>query len=1016
MKIRHIVRLACALLAAYVPVAHGLDPGRAISQYAHAMWTLQEGFLPGAPTDMAQTADGYVWIGTRTGLVRFDGVRFVPFVAPPGQPLRSNRILSLRGASDGSLWIGTRAGLHRWRDGRLTHYPDADGWIVSIVEDRGGRIWFTRSAAKGQPGPVCEVKGDSATCHGAASGIPLANGRQLSVDARGHLWTVSDDTLMRWDGREAKTWFPPGLKVTNGKPEALDVWQSVAAAADGSLWIGATQPSRGLGLLRLVDDRVQPFVAPGLDGRELSVSLVFIDRQQTVWVGTQNDGLYRIRGDEVSRFRARDGLSGDTVQNIFEDREGTLWVLTTRGVDAFRDLRVASITSREGLSADLANAVLAGRDGTIWVNTWLSLDILRDGKVTSLNKGNGLPGQQVFGTYEDRSGALWVGVDNHLYVFEGGRFTRIDAPDGSPLGFVRAMTEDAAGNLWAAVNDVGLWRIRERKVLEQVPLSAVPFRGRSIVADPRDGIWLTLRSGELGHYRQGVLETVALGRPAGSAPIDVVLPLADGSILATTSKGLVGRRGDKVQTMTQAANGLPCEDIYAALVDRRGALWLYASCGVITIAADQIAAWWNDPAVPLEVRVLDALDGAQPAVSNMWPRASLGPDGRLWFANASVVQMIDPQKLGGNTVPPPVHIEQVLADRVSYSPDDGLRLQPNTRDLQIHYTGLSLVVPRKTLFRYRLVGHDSEWQEAGTRRQAFYTDLPPGDYRFEVMASNNDGVWSAGNASIAFVIPPAFYQTRWFYAGCLLVGAAILGAIYRVRMRQVAARVRDRLESQLAERERIARELHDTLLQSVQGLILKMHAAVHQLPPQDRARERLEHALGDAQQVLVEGRDRVKSLRLGSDGDITDDIESLGRELAEDSGIAFECRVHGSRRALHPIVKEEGFLIVREALLNAFRHSRAGHVWASVSFDGAALCVRVVDDGCGVPPDILAAGGREDHWGIAGMRERAARMQSSLRIDAREGGGTQVELRVPASVAYARAGARESESLTSPAI
>jgi len=1003
MKFRHIVRLACALLAAHAPLAHGLDPSRAISQYAHSMWTLQEGFLPGAPTEMAQTTDGYVWIGTRTGLVRFDGVRFVPFVAPPDQPLRSSRILSLRGASDGSLWIGTRAGLHRWRDGRLTHYPDADGWIISIVEDRHGKIWFTRSNDRGKKGPICEVQGDKAVCHGAADGIPIANGRQLSIDASGHLWTVSDETLMRWDGREARTWLPPGLKVTDGKPEALDVWQSVVAAADGSLWIGATQPSRGLGLLRLVDDRIQPFVAPGLDGREVSVSLVFIDRQQTVWVGTQKEGLIRIRGNEVTRFQARDGLSGDTVQNIFEDREGTLWVLTTRGIDAFRDLRVASITSREGLSADLANAVLARRDGTVWVNTWTSLDVLRDGKVTSLNSGNGLPGQQVFGTYEDSKGTLWVGVDNHLHVFEGGRFTTIKAPNGNPLGFVRAMVEDAAGDLWAAVNDVGLWRIRERKVVEHVPLSVVPFRGRSFVADPRGGIWFTLRGGDVGHFRDGVLDSISFGRPQGSAPIDVVLPLPDGALLATTAKGLVGRRGDKVQTMTQAANGLPCEDIYAALVDQRGALWLYASCGVITIAAEQLAAWWRDPAVRVDARVFDALDGAQPAVSNMWPRASMGPDGRLWFANASIVQMIDPQRLGGNAVAPPVHIEQVLADRVAYSPADGLQLQPKTRDLQIHYTGLSLAVPRKTLFRYRLVGHDSEWQEAGTRRQAFYTDLQPGHYEFQVMASNNDGVWSERSASIAFEIPPAFHQTRWFYALCLLAVATILGLVYRVRMRQVAARVRDRLESRLAERERIARDLHDTLLQSVQGLILKVHAAVHQLPEKDRTRERLEHALSDAQQVLIEGRDRVSSLRLGGDGDMTHEIERLGSELAQDRDIEFRCVVQGDRRALHPIVKEEGFLIVREALLNAFRHSGASHISASVQFDGAALNVRVVDDGRGIAPEVLAAGGREDHWGMAGMRERAARMQSVLKIENREGGGTQVELRVPASVAYARA-------------
>ena len=232
-------------------------------------------------------------------------------------------------------------------------------------------------------------------------------------------------------------------------PSAIDVLQSVVAGADGSIWVGATQPSRGLGLLHLVDDELQPFVAPGLDGRKLAISLVFVDRQNALWIGTQDEGLYRLHEGKVSHFRARDGLSGDTVQNFFEDREGTLWVLTTRGIEAFRDLRVISVTSREGLSADLANAVLARRDGTVWINAWHSLDALRDGQITSLSSKNGLPGEEVTALFEDRAGTFWVGIDRDLTVFEDGKFAAVRRPDGSPLGDARGMVEDSSGDLWA---------------------------------------------------------------------------------------------------------------------------------------------------------------------------------------------------------------------------------------------------------------------------------------------------------------------------------------------------------------------------------------------------------------------------------------------------------------------------------------------------------------------------------------------------------------------------------------
>ena len=994
--------LVALLLAA--PAALALDPARAISQYGHTAWTLQDGVLPGAPTAIVQTVDGYLWIATRVGLVRFDGARFTPFTPPPGEELGSSRVLSLGAASDGSLWIGTRAGLEHWQHGHLTRYEDAPGWIMTIIEDRARKIWFTRMSVKDDKGPLCEVEGERAVCHGVADGIPIDIARQLDIDAHGAFWTVSDTTLMRWQAGSARTWLPPGIKQDQ-KSGGPDVLQSIAPAPDGSVWVGAMQPSRGLGLLHLVDDHLLAYVTEQLDGRKLSVSALLLDHDNALWIGTQDEGLYRLHDGRVSHYRATDGLSSDTIQSLFEDREGTLWAVTTRGIDAFRDLRVASITSREGLSADLANGVLAARNGDVLIDAWHSLDILHEGKITSLNAGNGLPGEEVTALYEDRAGTLWIGVDRDLHVYERSRFAPASRPDGSPIGLVQAIAQDVAGDLWAVTSKPdSLLRIRDRRVVEEVSRSVIPFTFGAIAADPRGGIWLPLKDGDLGRYRDGKLETVAFHREPGTAVISGLVSSSDGAIVGATRLGLIGWRDGKSQTMTAATNGLPCNEVLTLLSDRRGALWLYASCGIILIAADQMQAWWKDPAAALTFRMFDAVDGAQPARGNFFPKASVGPDGRLWFANASVVQVINPDRLQGNTVPPPVHIEQVLADRTPFPIRSGLRLPPLTRDLQIDYTALSLVVPRRTQFRYQLEGHDRDWQEAGPRRQAFYTDLPPGDYRFKVIASNNDGVWNEAGANLDFSIAPTFYQTRWFITLCVVAAAGVLWLLYLLRVRQLTERERSRVEERIAERTRLARELHDTLLQTIQGSKLVADHALEEPPDNVRLRRAMEQVSNWLGQAAKEGRDALRALRqtAAEHDDLAAALKRAADGALVDSSMEVTCATVGKPREMHPIIGDEVYRVGYEAIRNACVHSGGSKLDIHLAYEGGFI-LRVSDNGKGLPPET-AAKGKEGHFGLQGMRERAARIDATLTILTPRGGGTRVELAVPERVAFRNAG------------
>jgi len=332
----------------------------------------------------------------------------------------------------------------------------------------------------------------------------------------------------------------------------------------------------------------------------------------------------------------------------------------------------------------------------------------------------------------------------------------------------------------------------------------------------------------------------------------------------------------------------------------------------------------------------------------------------------------------------------------------GQRLPPRTRSLSIDYTALSLSIPERVRFRYRLDGVDEDWQDVGTRRQAFYTNLDPGRYRFRVIASNDDGVWNETGAALKFSIEPAFFETAWFRAVCVLLALVALYALHCWRLQLAKARLRDKLQERLAERERIARELHDTLLQSVSGLILRFDADARRLPPNEPVRQSLQKSLERADEVLLEGRSRVLDLRSSGKPDtaLVESLGEAGRALAQHQAARFSLVQEGSPRPLDPLVQEEVSLIAREALLNAFRHAEASVVELRIDHGGKALQLRIQDDGRGIEPQYLNGPGRPGHWGLTGMRERAEKIRAELDILCKDGGGTQVRLRIPAAVAY----------------
>src|SRR5271163_2111474 len=790
----------------------GLDTSRQISQYGHTAWRIEDGVFAGTPNVMAQTSDGYLWIGTQAGLMRFDGVRFVAWKPPGGNELPSTRINSLLGARDGSLWIGTTMGLARWRNGQLTNYRDPTGTIMSILEDRDGTVWIARANISDTKGPLCKVTDTGLRCYGRDDGIALPYAVTLANDSFGDVWLAGGPVVSRWQPGSADTYVSAGL-------DPAEIFNGVLALAgrpDGPLWVGLVQPGKGGGLQQLVQGAWKPFVTPEFDGSTLEVTALLLDRDSSLWVGTLNQGIYRIRGNKVDRFGSSDGLSGDAVTGLFQDREGNIWIATSSGIDNLHDLRVASFSTRQGLSSDQVDSVLASRDGTVWIGNY-NLDVLRSGKITSIQPRNGLPGREMTSLLEDRDGRLWVGTDEELSVYERGKFTKIHTRDGSPLGTVRAMAEDVDGSIWAATsghsaeNRNRLLRIQGLGIREEISSPQLPL-ANTLAADPHGGVWLGLATGGLARYRNGQMEFISLNRSPHDGPVHGLIVNSDASVLAATASGLVGWQNGRVQSLT-VRNGLPCDLIYALISDRKATLWLYAACGLIAIPNAELQRWWKSPDATVNTRVFDVFDGAQPMSTPFRPNASQSPDGRLWFANQNVLQMIDPDHLDRNPILPLVHIEEIIADHKSYAPRDALRLPALTRDLEIAYTALSFVAPQKVRFRYKLEGHDSEWQDPGTRRQAFYSDLPPANYRFRVIASNNDGLWNEEGATLAFSVAPAWFQTWWFRAGSLAALLALLWCIYRLRVRSIQQRsqqlasINAKLEAQISENADLYSEL-----------------------------------------------------------------------------------------------------------------------------------------------------------------------------------------------------------------
>jgi signal transduction histidine kinase/ligand-binding sensor domain-containing protein len=966
-----------------------LDPSLNITQYAHMAWTRKDGHLPGSVFAVSQTLDGALWIGTEFGLLRFDGITFLPLTPPAGQRLPSENVWALAPGPDGSLWIGTRAGLARWKSGRLESYLTSEGpsgpGVVSLLVDHSGTVWL--GTAGFRSGGLCRLEGSRLHCFGPAEGFRGGRVYSQFQDGLGALWVGSAGGLYRWKPGAALVEAPvPGLKESS-----LPI-SSIARRNDGALIVATTSDE----LHRFSDGKLVPFLSRAA-GDQAQMRVLLADRDGGLWIGTNGQGLLHFNQGNIDRYTRADGLSGDLVLNLFEDREGDIWVATNGGLDRFRDLPVATLSSAEGLSPGTVGSVYASKEGGVWVGTGRGLDRVHGKSIQVTGQAEGLPSATVQAVLEDRTGTLWVETDAGLAYARQGQFNRFVLPGARQIRSIAAAAEDRGGGLWFSDFEHGLIRIHDRSVTEIIPWSRFSDRqARALEPDPgRGGIWIGFEQGGLARLKpNGGVDWYSPADGLGGGRVTDLHLSRDGTLWIATEQGLSALRGSHLATLTTAA-GLPCDRIHAMVEDDDGALWLNTACGLVRIAASELAGWAAHPDIKIKSKTFGANDGMQSflTMNGYFRRAVKSEDGRLWFPVLDGVAVVDPRHLPENRVPPPVQIEQILADHKLYPLGSGMKLPALTKDVQVDYTAFSFVAPERVRFRYRLDGYDRAWNEVDGRRQAVYTNLPPGQYRFQVLASNNDGLWNEAGAALAFSILPAFYQTQWFELLCLAAFALVLWALYRLRVRQIATQVQLRFEERLAERTRIARELHDTLLQNITGFALQLGGLSKSVTEPAAAKDKLRDLRQQAEEWLREVRESVWDLRspIVAGEDLETGLRNTGHQVTLGKSARFYLTVSGARHEAAPRFQEHLLRITQEAARNAIHHGGAHEIKMHLAYlDKDWIRISIQDDGCGF--NLEEVSWKSGHWGLETMRERAAKMGADLTIKTAPGQGVEIEI------------------------
>ena len=775
---------------------------------------------------------------------------------------RAPNILSLLATRDGTLWIGTLQGLASWKDGKLIPHPEIGDAVFALLEDHEGAVWV------GASGRVCSIRGGKTECQGfsGSSGTSLyyLYGNQgaavysLVEGGDRRIWAGTESGLWRWNPGPPKRYLS----------EPMDILQSVAQGDRGSDLIFISGPEYAV--RQLSGDKIVNYAVPGVLG-SLKAAHLLRDRKNALWIGTYDEGVLRVSQGTTSRFALGEGLSGNLVTAFFEDREGSVWVGTTNGLDRFREPAVSTLSAYQGLRSPVWS-VLPAQDGSLWIGSYDGLQRWNRGQLSiyratgssAKQSGDerpspvngtvrematpGLPDNYIGSLFEDRRGRVWVTTRKGVAWFENDKFIRAS---GLPEGSANAVIADDGDGVWISYPGHGLFHVSHGRVVQSIPWpwssqEADPRLSAAVPDSAQGELWIGTITAGIGHFKDGQVSKWLGSKDGLGADLVWNLHLdREGTLWAATEGGLSAVKDGHVSTLT-TKNGLPCNPVHWVAEDDARALWLSTACGLLRIDRSDLQAWASDAKHAIHPTILDGSDGFRmhAMLTGYSPVVKKAPDGNLWFAHNDGVSSVDPRNLRLNKVPPPVHVEQITADGKTYAASADLRLPPRIRDLTIDYTALSLVAPEKVRFRFKLDGQDQEWREVVNVRQVQYSNLAPGWYTFRVTACNNSGVWNEVGDTLDFSIAPAYWQTNWFRALCVAAFLAMLWTVYQIRIRALHQRhallerhegeisaLNERLmKAQEEERIRIAGELHDGVLQKITSLSLELATATLELP------------------------------------------------------------------------------------------------------------------------------------------------------------------------------------------
>jgi ligand-binding sensor domain-containing protein/anti-sigma regulatory factor (Ser/Thr protein kinase) len=972
-----------ALLPWCTPALYALDSSRSLSQYLHRIWQAQQG-LPSAPIySISQDREGYIWLGTAQGIVRFDGIRFSQVPA-------------------------------------LVQHPLADPWVLTLAPDSSGNMWIQTSDLS-----LSRVSGDDVKTFGVADGLPSAEVSCLARASDGGIWACTATGLAHFKGGKLDFHPAPGGKFQVLPTHACVtpdhvVWASGGEASTLYRWNGSRF------------DSMSPRLLPGALGtRSMQCAA---DR---IWLGT-NDGILELKGHEERRFLERDGLPDNVALGLGETRGDDLWIGTRKGLSRYHNGQFTNYTSREGLSQSTVYAIYQDREGSVWVGTKNGLDQFVDSETTLYTTSDGLPSNEMGPVLEDAGGQIWGGtLGGGLFRFDGNNFSTLRRQDGLASDTVVALAlepQRVPGNsaIWAGTSR-GLNRIHNGKVVATyTEKQGLPSRKiRSLQFDRSHVLWVATERGAahlegqrfipvasdrelsrpvaaLGEARngtmllameQGPVYNLQDGRPQ---KIDAAGNLRDVVTFYTDPAGYVwmGTYGgglilwkDGQLTRINMRDGLPDGQIFDILADGPDRMWIACSSGYFSVSRSNLLDFaagkvqkvastsYNST---LRFRTIESQSDVQPAV---WK----SHDGKLWFSTIRGLLNFDPKRRGQAARMPQPVIDEVRVNGESVKPDEIDLLAPGQKNITFHYTALSFLHPEEMKFRYKLDGYDADWVDSGNRREAFYTNLPPGQYRFFVDTCESDGNCRDSGTWVHFGLAPQWYQRAWFIPGCVTLLGLLGWGAYRLRIRGL----RNQVLIVVGERNRIARELHDTLIQGFSGITMQMQALAGRLRMKEE-REVLDEIISDAGKCLQETRRSVAGLRSTASGvsGLASALAEAARHITEQRDVRLRLKLDERPYEMSPEVKYNLLRIAQEAVTNSVKHSGARAIEVELNRNESGVRLSISDDGCGFGRDGKF-GIEPLHYGMVGMKERASQIGAEFDVASTPGRGTQIRVNVP---------------------